>query len=100
VNAARGYRIPAHRYGLAPSGWRAATAWELADGAYKRLFRQASGRASRTAWVERHAGGWRWRVTERNARGMLRPLAVGSSEAVKPLPMMCFGAADLAATTR
>ena len=98
MNALKSYRVPVAHY-PARGDWRAATNWELVEGAYKRMWRGPHGH-TRTAWVERSAGGWRWRVVERGARGAARMVGLGSREAVKPLARRCFGAADLAATTK
>lgn len=93
------YRVPVVRY-RARGDWYAATPWELAEGAYKRMFKSPATGRTRTAWVERSAGGWRWRVTERSVRGLVAQVGIGSREAIKPLARMCFGAADLAAVTK
>ena len=95
----RSYTRPKPHYPVR-GDWYATTTWELADGAYKRLFKSPSSWLTRTAWVERSAGGWRWRVVERGPRTLGRLVGVGSREAIKPLARMCFGAADLAAITK
>lgn len=95
----RSYTRPVPHY-PARGDWYAATPWEFTDGIYKRLFRSRSAGRTRTAFVERAAGGWRWRVQERNRRGGVELVGLGGAADIKPLPRMCFGAADLAAVTR
>lgn len=95
----RSYTRPKPRY-QARGDWHARTPWELVDGAYKRGFFSPSTGRTRTAFVERAAGGWRWRVQERNRRGGVELVGLGGAADIKPLARMCFGAADLAAVTR
>ena len=99
VNPMRSYSRPKPHYPVR-GDWYATTTWELADGFYKRMFRSPSTGHIRGAFVERALGGWRWRVQDRSVRGVVTQVAISSIEAIKPLARMCFGAADLAATTK
>ena len=99
MNPMRSYTRPKVKYPVR-GDWYAYTAWELVDGAYKRMWRSPSTGRVRGAFVERSLGGWRWRVTERSVRGNVRQVSISSTDAIKPLARMCFGAADLAAVTK
>lgn len=99
MNPMRSYTRPKPHYPVR-GDWYAATPWELVDGAYKRVWRSPATGRTRTAFVERALGGWRWRIQERSVRGILTQVAISSRDAIKPIGRMCFGAADLAAVTK
>ena len=99
MNPMRSYTRPTPHYPVR-GDWYATTPWELADGFYKRVWRSPSTGRVRTAFVERAAGGWRWRVQERSVRGIVTQVAISSNDAIKPVARMCFGAGDLAAATK
>ncbi len=99
MNPMRSYSRPTPHYPVR-GDWYATTTWELVDGSYKRMFRSPTTGRTRTAWVERSQGGWRWRVIERWPRGHVALVSLGSGDGIKPLARMCFGYADLAATTK
>lgn len=99
MNPMRSYMRPKVKYPVR-GDWYAYTAWELVDGAYKRMWRSPSTGRTRAAWVERSSGGWRFRVMERSVRGSVTQVAISGRDAIKPLARMCFGAADLAAVTK
>ena len=97
INPMRSYSRPTPHY-PARADFYPRTTWELADGAYKRVFFSASSGRTRTAWVERALGGWRWKVMERWPRGHVAMIAIGSNDGIKPLARMCFGAAPFVET--
>ena len=81
--------------------WRAATGWELTEGRYQRLYRSRENRGRvRYAFVERHAGGWRWSVIERRARGGRLLVGRSAADVTYVLAYNAFNPAEVSAQTR